>query len=865
MPRPTPRGRGGRVPASLLYACFFGTGASSLLLEIVWSKYLSYLLGNSVFGVATVVAAFLGGLGVGAALGGRLAARTESPLRVYARLELAVGILALASPLAQMAARPFFASLYASLEGNPAPFFLIRFLILFAALFIPTMAMGATLPLAVAELARRGTAASDPIVGRLYAVNTAGGVLGVTAAGFLLVPTLGLWKSACLAGGIDLAVAAVILSRRPAPVPKPPAPATAPSAPRAGLTRPQLLALGLAALSGFTAILYQIAWTRILIVPFGGMVYAFSAILATYLAGIALGAAGVARLLRRTRALWVVLGLLEIALAGSVVSAAHIFEELPHLVTSVIASSFHSAVRLYSGEVGITALIVFIPTLLLGALFPVLVAAYRRGRLPAGSAVGAVYAANTVGSIAGSLVTAFALVPALGALGAILLAAAMNAAIGVGALFFGEGPARWRRAGALAAAALAVLVAIAAPPRMSDGRATLGFVRLIRAVAMGGEAMTHQVIDAVGPGSKYQQVLYHRQGRVANVSVVRTGETLALLVNGKTDATVERGLDMTTQVLLGQLPLLFTPGARDVCIVGYGSGGTTEAVLTHPIRAALTVEIEPAVVEASTTHFRAFVGEPLADPRSRLLIEDAGTYLRSCAQRYDVIVSEPSNLWIAGMADLFTRDFYRAARSRLRLGGVFCQWVQCYQTSPATVNTVFRTFASVFPHGQAFYIDTAEDLILIASPDRDLAIDPDSLAAAMSPPDAARNLAGVGILSPADLIRFYRGRIQSYVRSAGPGPINTDDNAYLEHQAPFDLLHGGTSAPLFAWPPFAVTDLASELSGRPDAAALLNRAIGRAGGAENGAAAAGLRRVREALAGPPPSPTSPPSPAQPAP
>lgn len=363
--------------------------------------------------------------------------------------------------------------------------------------------------------------------------------------------------------------------------------------------------------------------------------------------------------------------------------------------------------------------------------------------------------------------------------------------------------------------------------------------------------MTHRVIDTVGPGSKLHQVLFHRQGRVANVSVVRTGTTIALLVNGKTDATVARGPDMTTQVLLGQLPLLFAPRARDVCIVGYGSGCTTESVLTHSVRRALTVEIEPAVVEASTSQFREFVGEPLADPRSRLLIEDAGTYLRSTARRFDVIISEPSNLWIAGMADLFTRDFYRAARSRLREGGVFCQWVQCYQTSPATVNTVFRTFGTVFPHGQVFYVDTAEDLILVASADRELALDPSALAAAMSPPGVARNLAEVGVLSPADLLRFYRGRIRNYVARAGRGPVNTDDNAYLEHQAPFDLLVGGTSAPLFAWTPSAVSDLADELSGRPTAADLLDRAAERAAAAENEAAASGLRRAREALSAAP--------------
>jgi spermidine synthase len=850
MPRPPLRVHAGRVPASLLYGCFFATGASGLVLEIVWSKYLSYLLGNSVFGVATAVAAFLGGLGAGAAAGGRLAARTPSPMRLYAGLEIAVGALALLSPLAQLMARPLFASLYAALSGDPAPFFLVRFLILFAALLVPTMAMGATLPIAVAELSRRTGASADPIVGRLYAVNTAGGVIGVTLAGFLFVPSLGLWKTAVLAGLIDLGVAAVVLGRRPAPGPVP-APVGGAADGTAVTRRPlgarRLLTLLLAALTGFAAILYQVAWTRVLIVPFGGMVYAFAAILAVYLAGLALGSAGAARVLRRTRAVWTVLGLLEIALAGAVLSGTYVFNDLPHLITSVIAGSLRASVPLYWGEAGITALIVFVPTLLLGALFPILVAAYRRGREDAGAAVGAIYAADTVGSIAGSLVTAFALIPAIGALGAILLACATNLVIGVLALLWGEGRVRWRRTVAAAAAGLAVLTAVLAPPRMRDAPATLGFVRLIRAVSMGGEQMTQRVIDAVGPGSQAQQVLYHRQGRVANVSVVRTGTTLALLVNGKTDATVAHGLDMRTQVLLGQLPLLFDPGARDVCVVGYGSGATTQSVLTHPIRRALTVEIEPAVVEASRGHFREYVGDPLSDPRSRLLIDDAGTFLRSAPDRFDVIVSEPSNLWIAGMADLFTTDFYRAARSRLRPGGVFCQWVQCYQTSETTIRTVLRTFGSVFPHGQVFHIDAVDDLILVASADRPLPFDPDSLAAAMAPPAVAKNLAEVAIESPADLVRFYRGRIGSFVSSAGPGPINTDDNAYLEHRAPYDLVVGRSSAPLFEWTPEEVADVAGQLSGYPEAVAFLNRAVARAKEAKNDADAAGLARVLAAL------------------
>jgi spermidine synthase len=304
---------------------------------------------------------------------------------------------------------------------------------------------------------------------------------------------------------------------------------------------------------------------------------------------------------------------------------------------------------------------------------------------------------------------------------------------------------------------------------------------------------------------------------------------------------------MAQQVLVGQLPLLLAQQGENVCVVGYGSGVTTHAVLTHPIQEALTIELEDAVIDAAP-QFRADAGDPLADPRSRLLIEDAGTYLRSTRRAYDVIISEPSNLWIAGMADLFTRDFYRTAASKLKPGGIFCQWVQCYQTSPATLQTIFRTLAGRFPHGQLFFVDSSADLIILASPDRDVPLDLDRLAAAWSRPEVARDLARVGVGSLADLLRYYRGRLDRVAAAAGPGPINTDDNGWLEHRAPFDLLAGTSSEHEMAWSPDVASDLvASIASDRGRAGALLAEAAQRAKAAGNEGAFLGLTMARERL------------------
>ena len=795
---------GGGVRA-LLYACFFVSGAAGLTLEIVWSKYLSYLLGNSIYGVATVVAAFLGGLGIGAVVGGRLAARTREPFLLYARLEVLVAGMGLLSPIAYQIARPLFAALYGAMGGSGLAFLLARFAILFLGLLVPTIAMGATLPLLVSAFTRRESDFGAS-VSRLYAVNTAGAVCGVALAGFVLVPWLGLWRTAAFAAGLDALVAFVVWSARSrlgaAAEPEP-------EATTAEERRPFPLILPAFAVSGFCAILYEVAWTRILSVPFGGMVYSFSSILAVYLLGIALGAAVASLLLRVMKAPVLLFGIFQLLLAGAVVLGSSVFTSLPDLQATLIARSRGSATALFGGEAGVTARIVLLPTFFLGALFPLAAAIYQRGRR-AGASVGAIYAANTFGSIAGSILTGFVLVPAIGALRAILAAALANAAIGCASLILAEG-ARWKRAlAAGAAVAATVLVALYATPTWHAERMSLGFIRLLRAYEFGGEGLVHRIIAKIGTSTQLEKLLFYREGRVANVTVIETGDRRALLINGKTDATIGSGEDMAQQVMVGQVPMLFAPNAQSVCVVGYGSGVTTHAVLTHPVRKVLTLELEGAVLEAAPL-FDAAAHRPLEDPRNRLVVEDAGTYLRSTADTYDVIISEPSNPWIAGVGNLFTKEFYEDARRRLNRGGVFCQWIQTYSVSPATLGTVLRSVTTTFPHGHLFYVESSADLIIVASPDGDMTMDRARMQSVFQRPEVAADFARIGIHSLEELFSAYRGRLDRVARDQGPGPVNTDDNSWLEHQAPLDLLTSQTESPLLIWSSQVEADLRSSL------------------------------------------------------
>lgn len=831
---------------TLLYACFVLSGAAGLALQIVWSKYLSLILGNAIHGVATVVAAFLGGLGLGAWIGGRLAARTREPLLAYARIELVVGILGIVSPLAFLAARPLFTELYGAFGGPTTTFVVIRFFALFGALLIPTVAMGATLPLVSSDLVRRGSAFGSE-VGRLYALNTAGAVAGVVAAGFILVPTLGLWKTALLAGILDIAVGAAVTLLRPAPPPPAEAERLETSGAPGG-ARPRSafasLVVPLFAVSGFTAILYEIAWTRILSVPLGGMVYALSAILGLYLLGIALGSAAASRLLRANAPPAFLFGVLQVALAAAVAGGAHLFGWIHVLQASVIDKAMRDAWSMggpftfFAGGAGISALVVLAPALILGALFPTAAAVYQAGRREAGASVGGIYAANTVGSIAGSLLTGFVLIPAIGALGAILLGAALNLGIGILALLLGEGPRQRRLVLAVSALAFGIVFVAFALPERNVAHMNIGLTRLLRSYWLGGEEGTRKLIaeaDAAGTAEHAEQIVFAREGRLANVAVVEIPhqKRVVLLINGKPDAMIGESGDMRQQVLLGQLPMLVAPRAEDVCIVGYGSGVSTHAVLTHPVKTALTVELEEAVIEAAH-FFAAGAFDPLSDPRHTLLVEDAGTFIRSTGRTFDVIINEPTNPWIAGVGDLFTREFYEEAAGKIRPGGILCQWMQFYETSRATFHTVLRTLVRRFPRGQLFYCWPTRDMILLASADGEVLLDIDRMQAAFQRREVAEDLRRIGVDSVTDILRFYRGSLETAAALAGDGPINTDDNGWLEHRAPLDLVtpqHLGEPVP---WSDQVADDLARSLRPGPERvapvlAAALQRALEVAG------------------------------------
>jgi spermidine synthase len=759
--------------------CFFCSGAAGLLYEIVWSKELAYLLGSSLHAVAAVVASFLLGLALGARLLGVPLSRRGSGARTYAALELGVGVLGLLILPALRASDPLIGQLYRALGGEGMAFASARLVLVMLALLPPAALMGATLPVLVAHVEHDLVGAG---LARLYALNTLGAVAGSLAAGFVLLPGLGLTATTLVAAALNAGVAAVAWTmggRSPAREAAPAAPPQAPAAPLDPGTR-RVMAM-LFALSGFGALAFQMAWVRLFGLVFGSSVYSFSAVLGVYLLGIAVGSALVGPRLPRVATL-AGFGALQLVLAAAAALAIQAFPGLPQRMLDMGTHAGGDWRGLLLAEVGVVALLIGVPCAILGALFPV--ATRLLQSRDGGHAAGLAYAVNTAGTIAGSLVAGFVLVPTLGVQGTHLAGVVLAGGIGVAALGLA-----WRRrelrglplmAGALGAFATVLFVAIA--PAWDPTLMTAGVYRPSQAVKV--NAFAAGAADAVRRATAGDRVLYYHEGINTSVILCTDADSreLWLRVGGKVDAST---LDMETQVLLGLLPAALADSGARALVIGHGSGVTTASVLAAGAGKTDVVELEPAVITASRW-FHAKGEDPLDDPRTRLILGDARTQLLYGGARYGLIVSEPSNPWIAGVNNLFTVDFYRRVRARLEPDGVFCQWLQLYELSPETFATLLRSFLDVFPQGQVFCVWRNVDLLLVAAPPgRRLDLE------RLGTPAARRMLDRARIPEPAMLAAYWAAPLDSLLSRAGRATLNRDDRPVVEYRAPRDLVAVG--------------------------------------------------------------------------
>jgi spermidine synthase len=768
---------------------FLFSGAAGLIYELVWVRQLYLFFGSTIHSVTTVVAAYMGGLGLGAYLIGRRADRHPSPALLYGVLEIAIGLFGLLSYSILRLVGHGYMAMARTVELGLWPATVAKFTVAFVVLLLPTFLMGGTLPVLTRAFAGERIGRLRRELALFYGLNTVGGVLGCTLAGYVLIEHVGMRTTLLLTGLLNLAVGvaaiAIVRSRAlpaEAAAPEPEAEPTFVADP--GLTT-RRLALWLIGLTAFASLLYEIAWTRVLVLVVGSSTYAFTTVLACFLLGIGLGSLVAVGRGRPPRDLLLLgaLGQGGIAVLASLLFP--FFSTLPVFIVATLQVHFLRAEELLLLHALVIAAVIVPPALGMGVSFPLLaeLAAERRGTT--GRETGRAYLANTLGSIAGTVVTGFALIHTLGSERTLVLGVVLNAGAAAVLAWWA-----WKQRGGTGVpvavervpvmlAALALVVAVGTPgwsDRLLDrGPAIYGRDRLDR-------AQLRSYLRGVGA-----EQLRFDEGWNAAVSVWRNGNATWLKSNGKSDASSLA--DMNTQVLVGLLPALAHPAPRTAFVIGLGSGATARAVADVPGMQRLeVVEIERAVVEAAS-YFEDVNGGVLRDPRVRLIEDDARSALQLTSDSFDLIVSEPSNPWIAGVSSLFTSDFFEVAESRLARGGVFGQWIQTYRVRPEIVAVVVANLRAVFPHVEMWYANPS-DLVVLASREP-IRWSEARLAAALSPGTATGRTAidWLRVETPAQFLGlFLLGENGTAVLSGTARFEHTDDRPALEFAAARGLL-----------------------------------------------------------------------------
>lgn len=790
------KGRPDAVWAILL--CFFASGVSGLVYQVIWVRELVLVFGATTFAVSTVLTAFMGGLALGSYYFGRRSETVARPLRLYGLLEIGIGVYGLMVPL-------IFAGLpmvYHSFWRQQLSFFalsIVRFFFAALVLIVPTALMGATLPV-LSSFYARDIGRIGLRVGSLYALNTFGAVIGAAATGFLLIPALGMNAATATAATMNilLGVVALTVSRKVESHTRAPqeseqvsagGPLISKKSSRSSDSESQrgkitLIIAGFA-VSGFVALSYEVIWSRVLALIIGSSVYAFSIMLTTFLVGLAAGATIASRVVDRVRRPIRMFAVIEVAVGVTSLIGAYLFNDLPYVFVQLYRWVDSSAfgLLLFSRFL-IASLVMIVPTFLLGALFPLVVRIVSSGKLgrTTGRTVGDAYAANTLGAIVGSFASGFILIPWLGLLGSLRLCVALNFVVAAAAFLASAKRRSAKRAkrinlsataGVAASVLLIILVVMGEPPWDPEVMSSAVYRY---APSLVGKSR-QELFDFLKSGQG--ETIFYKEGITATVAVQRQGGGRVLKVNGKPEASTAG--DMPTQILIGALPLLVREHTDDVLLIGLGSGVTLGSVERFPVKRVTCVELEPAVVEASR-HFEDVNNRPLDDPRLRMISNDGRNFIYTTDEKFDVIVSEPSNPWVTGVANLFTLEYFKRGAERLKEDGLFSQWLQIYEMAPEDVRTLIATFRAAFP--QVYLFRGAEgDLMLLGSKTErrlDLAV----LKSHFDDPKIGADLNRINTTTAAEIIsRFYLGPSEVTKLSAG-AKINTDDNALIEFNAP---------------------------------------------------------------------------------
>jgi spermidine synthase/MFS family permease len=781
-----------------IIALFFViTGATGLVYQIVWFKYLALFLGNTTYAQMIVLSTFLGGLALGNYIFGRKADYYKNHLMVYAILELFVGLYCILYPFISSLLGDAFISTAANFnyDGRNFVFNFLRFVSSAILLLLPTTAMGGTLPI-LSKYFVENLNNTRKDVATLYFLNSFGAVWGILIAGFQLIPGFGLQPTIIAAAIINIfvGICALIISRFNSSTDKfseekkdeiiieEPVVDETENSGRIGAIL--IIAAGL---SGMAALLYEMVWTRLFITIFGSSTYAFSLMLIAFISGITIGSFLITLkyFLRFNKIKMVVL--LQILIAASTGLILIFYERFAYILWQ-LASLFTKNESTFSlflvVQFSMCFLVLVIPTIFMGMTLPAIVDIIAAKNKLVGKTVGTVFSVNTLGTVIGVILTGLVFIPMFGIKSTFEIGIAINLIAAILIIRVYKSIIVKKKIGYVLSAVSIYILYVFMSPAWDVNISIGGVFRALK------EEAPPTYADYKNYVANYK-VLFYKEGTNANVAVTLTPPPLIqkrLVINGKPDASSIT--DMPTQKLIAQIPMLLHKDPQNVFVVGFGSGATIGSVLTHQINKVDCAEISVEVIEAGK-YFKEENGDCLNNKKLNLYNEDALTLLKLSKEKYDVIISEPSNPWIAGIGNLFSVEYFNLCKSKLSDDGIMVQWFHMYESDDQIVKLVLNTFRSVFRNSTVWQ-GVSTDLIIVGFKNQFI---PDfvNIEKKINLPDIKNDLASIGVNNILTFLTSQSLSGRGIFLAADTKEINSEFHPRLEFLAPKSFYVGNTS------------------------------------------------------------------------
>jgi len=744
-----------------IYFLFFFSGISGLIYQIVWTRMLTLVFGHTIYSVSVVLSAFMAGLGLGSYLWGTTIDKAGKPLLIYGKIELLIGLTAAFLSLLFSNFSPIYVWFY---QWLPDFFFqsgLLKTVLAFSLVLIPTTFMGATLPIMAKYFVTEETHTGKQ-VGYLYSINTFGAAAGCLLSGYFLIEYLGVLQTAWLAAFVNILIGILCILKFKKSEPETPIDWNLPRPAPLFLQIDKEIIIWMATsfLCGFTALAYEVVWTRILVFGMGSTVYSFSLMLANFLFGITVGGLLIVPFFKRNFNFRWLLTLFQLGIGIYLIFS--IYQSSWILSSFIRPRRMESPITEFWLDMQNASALMLVPTILFGMSFPVLTHLVTQRSKNVGGSLGSIYGINTLGGILGSLVAGYLLLPKLGSQQTLTFLAMLNFL--TGALLFATSnffTGVVRKGMAVSISGLLAFLLLAMPDNLLQGI----FMR-----------------NSLGKKNP-ETLIYMDEGLTTTVAVFNDDDDIfgikrkSLILNG-VNMSASHMDSRKYMTLLSYLPLLLIENPKDVLVICFGTGLTSGAAGIYPgIDSVDAVDISPGVFR-SGKHFSDVNFDAVNNPKIHKIVQDGRNHLLTTSKTYDVITSEPPPPTNAGVVNLYTKEYYEIAKKALKPGGIVSQWIPLHSQTETHIYEHFRTFLESFPYVMTWY-PAKHEMVLIGSNDP-IDIDFNKIEKRLNHPVTNQVLRKIGFENPFALlgsIWFLRGDLENM---ALENRLITDNNPTLE-------------------------------------------------------------------------------------